>query len=95
MIFASQGNDDRDIMAGSRDAQLSSMRRMTGILKDVAERKGAVFVDAKAKLEAIAAEVGIDKIFTGEVHLTDLGAERLALIFTEALLFGGHGFLEK
>lgn len=93
-ILASQGNDDRDIMAGSAKAQLESMARMTDIVKRVAQETDAVFVDAKTQLEAKAVELGIDEIFTGEVHLTDLGAEHLALIFAKAILLDGHGFFE-
>lgn len=93
-ILASQGNDDRDIMAGSAKAQLESMARMTDIVKRVAQETDAVFVDAKTQLEAKAVELGIDEIFTGEVHLTDRGAEHLALIFAKAILLDGHGFFE-
>ena len=93
-ILASQGNDDRDLMAGSAQAQLDSMARMTRILERVAQETGAVFVDAKTQLEARAAEGGIDEIFTKEVHMTDEGANRLALIFAEALRLDGHGFFE-
>lgn len=93
-ILASQGNDDRDIMAGSAKAQLESMARMTDIVRRVAQETDAVFVDAKTQLEAKAVELGIDEIFTGEVHLTDLGAEHLALIFAKAILLDGHGFFE-
>lgn len=94
VIFASQANDDRDIMAGSREAQLEGMQRMTGILEQAAAETGSVYVDAKAELEAKAAEIGPDKIFTAEVHLTDLGAEHLSLIFARAILMGGHGLLD-
>jgi hypothetical protein len=94
VILASQANDDRDIMAGSREAQLEGMRRMTGIIELVAAETGAVYVDAKTELEAKAVELGPDNVFTKEVHLTDLGAEQLSLVFAKAILLGGHGLLE-
>ncbi len=95
VIFASQANDEADMDSGSRDIQLQGMRRMETILRKVAAEKGAVFVDAKAQLEAKAAELGIDKVFTKEVHLTDLGADKLAQIFARAIILGGHGFLDR
>jgi GDSL-like lipase/acylhydrolase family protein len=97
VILASQACDERDIMAGSREAQLAGLARMATITERVAGERGLIFVDARRELEAAAAEAegGIDAIFTGEVHLTDKGAERLALIFAKAILFGGHGLLEQ
>ncbi len=95
VIFASQANDDGDIKAGSAQAQLAAMRRMTDIIEEVADETGAIYVDAKSKLEAKAHEIGMKKIFTAEVHLTDMGADQLALIFAHEILLGGHGLLDR
>lgn len=95
VILATQAMDERDIQAPSRQLQLDSMARMSEILRSVAAEVGAVFVDAEAELEAVAAEVGIDRIFTKDVHLTDEGANRLALVFARAILKGGHGLLDS
>lgn len=86
VLFASQGNDDRDIKAKSGPQQLAGMARMTTILEEVATEKGFAYVDAKTQLEAHAKKVGINQIFTGEVHLTNAGAEQLAKIMAGAIL---------
>lgn len=97
VILATQACDERDIMAGSRDAQLAGMARMGQILERVASERELIFVDAKTELDEIAAtlEGGLDAVYTGEVHLTDEGANRLSLIFAKVILLGTHGLLEK
>ena len=79
-------SDERDILAGSRDNQLGAMTRRGEILPGVAQEREVMFVDAKTEMARRAAEVGIDTLFTKEVHLTDDGADFLALVITRAIL---------
>lgn len=80
VMFVTQGCDDRDIGAPSRDAQIAAMDRMTAILGEVARDYDVHLVDAKTDMENKAAQEGWDRYFTKEVHLTDAGCELLALL---------------
>lgn len=80
VMFVTQGCDDRDIGAASRDAQIAAMDRMTAILGEVARERDVHLVDAKTDMENKAEREGWDRYFTKEVHLTDAGCELLALL---------------
>ena len=86
VLLVTQGCDERDIKAKSRDMQIAGMRRMTGILEEVARQQELLFTDAKTEMEAKAAAEGWDKYFTSEVHLTDAGADLLARIVARAVI---------
>lgn len=86
VMFGTQACDRDDIQGASRENQLGGMDRMEQILRTVAVERGVMLVDARRKLEEHAAQVGKDAIFTGEVHLTDAGADRLAVIFAERVI---------
>jgi len=89
VLLVTQGCDERDIKAKSRDMQIAGMRRMSGILEEVAREQGLLFTDAKTEMEAKAAAEGWDKYFTGEVHLTDAGADLLARIVAREIIEAG------
>lgn len=89
VMLATQACDRSDIMAKSHPNQWAVMDTLGEILKDVAQQGGLEFCDARTQLEAHAAKVGKDLIFTGEVHLRDEGAAKLAQIFAGAITQSG------
>ena len=57
-----------------------------------------LFAGGAAKARAFrdkAVELGLDQVFTAEVHLTDMGANHLALIMAKTILLGGHALLDR
>ncbi|MGK0219971.1 MAG: hypothetical protein ACI9HE_003478 [Planctomycetota bacterium] len=86
VMLATQGCDREDIKAKSRHNQWKAMDYLGTVIEQVTEREQLLFCDARKVLEAHAASVGKDTIFTGEVHLTDAGAAKLAEIFADAIV---------
>jgi hypothetical protein len=95
VMLVSQAYDERDIQAASRDNQMAAMERMTEIMRRLAYERKLVFVDAKPEVdEAARRAVDPDVIFTGEVHLTERGADVLARILAREVLNPRHGLLD-
>ena len=86
VILGTQGCDLRDIRSVSGDNQIAGFERMTEILREVASERDLILVDARAALDQEAEKVGIDQIYTREVHLTDRGADRLARAFAARII---------
>lgn len=76
--------------ADSAQLQRDGFERATQILRQVAEREGAHFYDARPPIESEAdrrrAADGHDGLFTETVHLTDIGCDLLAAILSRHIV---------
>jgi len=92
IIFGTQAmrDDLEEHRPRSAPAQYDAMRRMTTIIRTVAERHDVLVIDAEARLEAEAKrlleETGKEQVFSGNVHLKDRGADLLAETFAAGIL---------
>lgn len=89
VMLATQACDRTDMRAKSSPNQWKVMDYYGQLIQDVAEREDLLFCDARTALEAHAAKVGKDRIFTGEVHLKDEGAAQLATILAGSIQASG------
>lgn len=95
VMLATEGLRRTDLDgAPSREDQLRCFDVMTGMVEEIALARGVDFADVGSVLEAeaarqVAAGAVKDDVFTGEVHVTDKGADLIARAFFDAIVAAG------